>query len=409
MRRRSVLGSLLALLAAAPKAILAAESTGDDLESEFLRELRERQQQTGQSIETLKSDQEIAQQEVQRTQRVQAVANEALQEAEDSLYAKIEELQAIQFEIDRLQVEIFAQEREISRQEDILADEQEIASDRLRAVYKLSRVSPLEVILTASSFSDALNRITLFRRILGHDVRKISATQERTADLDAKRAALLLKKNEMDALKRQREEQRAELEWLQAEKERRFNTAAQAAAAARQQNANLRQEIAIREAESEAISAEIEAELERIRSGLVKDLPQEAASGWFRPAGGWISAGYGVRTWLQAFHSGIDYAVAQKSPVIASQSGRVVKVGYAIPGNRWSSYGMMVVIQHSWHETSFYAHLDDSRSMPIKKGDPVHKGQTIGWVGMTGFTSGPHLHFEIRWDNVPDNPNKWLR
>ena len=96
-------------------------------------------------------------------------------------------------------------------------------------------------------------------------------------------------------------------------------------------------------------------------------LPEVAEDGWRRPAaGGFISAAYGVRTWLQSFHTGIDYAVSRLSPVLASQAGEVIKAEYAIPGNPWSSYGMMVIIQHSWSEASVYAHLDDSRALPVK-------------------------------------------
>jgi murein DD-endopeptidase MepM/ murein hydrolase activator NlpD len=408
MRRRSVLGSLLALLAAAPKAIFAAEDSGNSLDSDFLDHLEEELQQNEQNLQQLKTRQEQAQQEVVRTQRVRAAAAVDLQQVENNLFAKIAEVNATQFQIDRLQIEIHSLAQETALQEAILADEQEIASGRLRALYKLSRVSPLEVILTASSFSDAINRFTIFQRILGNDVRHIRATQERKAELDAKRVALLQKHAEVDQLKLQRENQQLQLESLKAERESLLANAAQRANSATQQNASLRDEIARREAENIAIQADIEAAEKRLRSGDF-ELPEEAPDGWRRPAGGYISAAYGVRTWLQNFHTGIDYAVKRLSPVLASQAGRVIKVGYAIPGNPWSSYGMMVIVQHSWHEASLYAHLDDSRELPVKEGDPVERGWPIGFVGMTGFTSGPHLHFEIRLDNVPKNPNHWLR
>ena len=324
------------------------------------------------------------------------------------LYAKVEEVNATQFQIDRLQVEIHSLTQDITLQEAILTDEQEIARGRLQALYKLSRVSPLEYIFTASSFSDALNRITIFQRILGDDVRHIRATQERKAELDAKRAALVQKHAEIDLLRVQRENQQLQLVNLKSERENLLASAEQRAANASWQNASLQEEINRREAENLAIQAEIEAAKERLRSGLF-ELPEEAPDDWQRPAGGYISAAWGVRTWLQSFHTGIDYAVSRLSRVLASQAGRVIKVGYAIPGNPWSSYGMMVIIQHSWSEASVYAHLDDSRALPVKVGDSVRRGQTIGFIGMTGFTSGPHLHFEIRLDNVPKNPNYWLR
>ena len=409
MRRRSVLGSLLALLAAAPKAIFAAEDSGTSIGSDFLEHLEEELQQNEQNLQQLKSRQEQAQQEVVRTQRVQSAAAADLQQVENRLYAKIEEVSATQFQIDRLQVEIHSLTQDITLQEAILTDEQEIARGRLQALYKLSRVSPLEYIFTASRFSDALNRITIFQRILGDDVRHIRATQERKAELDAKRAALVQKHAEIDLLRVQRENHQLQLVNLKSERENLLASAEQSAANASWQNASLQEEINRREAENEAIKADIEAAEERRRSGLF-ELPEVAEDGWRRPAaGGYISAAFGVRTWLQSFHTGIDYAVSRLSSVLASQDGRVIKVGYAIPGNPWSSYGMMVIVQHSWSEASLYAHLDDSQALPVKMGDSVHRGQTIGFIGMTGFTSGPHLHFEIRLDNVPKNPNNWLR
>ena len=408
MRRRSVLGSLLALLVAAPKAVFGAESTEDAIDNDYIRELQEKQKQNQQALERAKSEQEDAQREVERTQWEKSAATTDLLAVENQLNAKIEEVNATQFQIDRLQVEVHGLAQDAAREEATLADEQEIASGRLRAVYKLSRVSPLEIILSSSNFSDALNRVTLFRRILGDDLRQVRATQERKAKLDAKRAMLVQKQAEVDALKRQLDSQQADLQSLLATKEVLLTNAEREAANASYRNAELQRQIARRKAEDLALAADIEAAFEWMKNNNI-NLPEYAEKGWRRPTGGWISAGYGVRTWLQAFHSGIDYAIARLSPVVASQKGVVIKVGYAIPRNPWSSYGMMVVIQHSLHEASVYAHLDDSRSLPVKEGSPVHKGQTIGFVGMTGFTSGPHLHFEIRLDKVPQNPNKWLR
>ncbi len=408
MRRRGLLISVFALLAAAPKAIFAAEDSGNSLGSDFLDHLEEELQQNQQNLQQLKSEKELAEQEVVRTQRVHAAAAAELQDVESKLFAKIEEVNATQFQIDRLQIEIHSLSEEITLQESILDDEQAIARGRLRALYKLSRVSPLEVILTASSFTEALNRFTIFRRILNDDVSHIRATQGRKAALATKRSALMEKHAAVDQLKRQRESQQAQLESLKAEREILLTNAERSATNASWQNASLQEEIRRREAENLAIQADIEAAKERLRAGLF-ELPEVADSGWRRPAGGYISAGWGARTWVQSFHTGIDYAVGRLTPVLASQSGRVIKVGYAIPGNPWSSYGMMVIVQHSWSEASLYAHLDDSRALPVKEGDPVLRGQTVGFVGMTGFTSGPHLHFEIRLDNVPKNPNNWLR
>ena len=411
MRRRSVLGSLLALLAVAPKAIFAAEDSDVSFDSDLLRKLREQEQQNEDQLGSIESLTEQARQELLRARQVRFAASTELQQVEDTLYAKIKEVNATQFQINRLQVEIHGLSREIDRQEAILTDEQEIASGRLRTLYKLSRVSPLEVILTASSFSEALNRINIFQRILRDDVRHIRATQSRRIDLNAKYGELAEKQAQMQTLNRELAEERSEIEQLK-------NQAETILADRTSRTESLEAEVWRREEEERVLSALIEqtqarmlAEVERLkREGRNFSLPDYApTSGWLRPAAGYISAAYGVRTWLQNFHTGIDYAVAQFSPVVASQRGQVVHVDYAIPGNRYSSYGMMVIVAHSLHEASLYAHLDDGHgSRVVKFGDTVEKGELIGFVGLTGFTSGPHTHFEIRVDGLIDNPAKWL-
>ena len=232
MRRRSVLASALALLAAVPKAILAAEDSGTSLGGDFLDHLEEELQQNEQNLQQLKSRQEQARQEVETTQRVQAAAAANLQEVERSLYAKIDEVNATQSQIDQLQIEIHRLTQETAREEAILADEQEIASGRLRALYKLSRVSPLEVILTASSFSDALNRITIFHRILGMMTSATSAPRRSAKQSWTPSAPYSWRSTaEVDLLKRQRESQQVELERLKAERETQLDNAERQAAA----------------------------------------------------------------------------------------------------------------------------------------------------------------------------------
>ena len=126
----------------------------------------------------------------------------------------------------------------------------------MQALYKLSRVSPLEYIFTASSFSDALNRITIFQRILGDDVRHIRATQERKAELDAKRAALVQKHDgNRSVAGAARKPTIAARESLKSERSSLLASAEQRAANASWQNASLQEEINRREAENLAIQA----------------------------------------------------------------------------------------------------------------------------------------------------------
>jgi murein DD-endopeptidase MepM/ murein hydrolase activator NlpD len=100
------------------------------------------------------------------------------------------------------------------------------------------------------------------------------------------------------------------------------------------------------------------------------------------------------------FHTGIDLADAQGSPVYAAGDGIVVAVDQSDVG-----YGNHIIIAHDQHTLTLYGHLE---TMGVKVGDSVKQGQLIGLVGSTGNSTGPHTHFEIRIDNNPVDPGMYL-
>lgn len=118
---------------------------------------------------------------------------------------------------------------------------------------------------------------------------------------------------------------------------------------------------------------------------------------------GYYSSNFGYRidpfNGRQAFHTGVDFIAAPGSPVLAAAGG-VVAVA-----ERHSEYGNMVDINHDNGLTTRYAHLS---RFNVKTGDIVMKGQHVGDLGQTGRATGPHLHFEVRENSVPLNPNRFL-
>ncbi|MEM7461060.1 MAG: M23 family metallopeptidase [Pseudomonadota bacterium] len=116
-----------------------------------------------------------------------------------------------------------------------------------------------------------------------------------------------------------------------------------------------------------------------------------------------VSSAYGNRIdpflKTRAMHSGIDFRAKTGTPVKASASGTVVSAGYN------GGYGLVVVIKHANGLSTRYAHL--SRAS-VKEGQKIEAGMTIGKVGSTGRSTGPHLHFEIRRNGKPTNPSKFL-
>ncbi len=122
------------------------------------------------------------------------------------------------------------------------------------------------------------------------------------------------------------------------------------------------------------------------------------------PLFGRITAGFGWRihpiTHRREFHTGIDIANYYGAPVRAAESGKVIFVG------RNRGYGKMIIIRHTNGYSTRYAHLSKYR---VRHGRRVRQGQIIGYVGSTGLSTGPHLHFEIRHFGKPLNPYFMMR
>lgn len=120
--------------------------------------------------------------------------------------------------------------------------------------------------------------------------------------------------------------------------------------------------------------------------------------------GGWYSSNYGWRidpiSGVRAFHEGMDFMAEHGTPARAAAGGMVVYSDFH------SQYGNMVDIDHGNGLVSRYAHLS---TRLVKNGDVVLSGSTIGAVGTTGRSTGPHLHFEVRQNGAPLNPVQFLR
>jgi murein DD-endopeptidase MepM/ murein hydrolase activator NlpD len=121
------------------------------------------------------------------------------------------------------------------------------------------------------------------------------------------------------------------------------------------------------------------------------------------PASGRLSSGFGYRTHpisgARRLHAGIDIAAPQGEPIWAAADGVVVSAGVR------GGYGNAVVIEHGGGFATLYAH--QSR-LAVGAGQQVRRGEVIGYIGSTGYSTGPHLHFEVRVNGQPRDPMNWL-
>jgi len=138
-------------------------------------------------------------------------------------------------------------------------------------------------------------------------------------------------------------------------------------------------------------------------------LVQDSANRKFMPTlqpvvDGWYSSNFGYRidpfSGENSFHEGIDFPAEVGTPVVAAASGKVVFAEVH------PQYGKMVEIDHGNGLVSRYAHASQ---LFVKEGDLVVRGQRVAAVGSTGRSTGPHLHFEVRLNGVPQNPARFLQ
>ena len=129
------------------------------------------------------------------------------------------------------------------------------------------------------------------------------------------------------------------------------------------------------------------------------EAPEPVESGMILPAAGRITSYFGTRVHpilrFARFHAGVDIGAGWGAPIVAAGDGQVVGASWA------GGYGRQVRIAHGGGTVSTYSHMSDYAVQP---GEYIRRGQVIGYVGSSGFSTGPHLHFEVRQSGVAVNP-----
>ncbi len=122
-----------------------------------------------------------------------------------------------------------------------------------------------------------------------------------------------------------------------------------------------------------------------------------------RPSRGYVTSGFGMRidpfTGLAQLHSGIDFSARIGAPANVTADGVVIVAG------KQAAYGTMIAVDHGHGIVTQYGHLS---KVHVKVGEKVNRGQMIGEIGNTGRSTGPHLHYEIRLNGIPQDPRRFM-
>jgi murein DD-endopeptidase MepM/ murein hydrolase activator NlpD len=278
--------------------------------------------------------------------------------------------------------------------EERLVVHRDTVAERLVAIYKQKEVHPLEVLLQATTFADFANRLYLLNQIVGRDAELLADFESAHTEAEVRRASLVERERMLREL-----QERIELEKGRAAAEREATTEKKRRLL--RDRAAWERALAELEADSRAIETMLQ-RLERTPEGQAR-LVKPWNGKLKMPVQGRISSGYGYRTHpifrVRKMHTGIDIAAASGTAIKAAASGTVVFSG------RWGGYGNCVIVDHGGGLATLYGHCS---RIAVKKGQAVEQGETVGYVGSTGLSTGPHLHFEVRKNGRPVNPKPYL-
>src|SRR5712691_14602 len=325
----------------------------------------------------------------------------------NQIAAQKELIAKTQASIDELDRKIRFTEASLTRLHAQMSVRDELLNQRLRYVDDHGSVNYVELVLTANTFNDLMNRMIGAQQVAASDRKLLGELAVERATFNQTNADLTIQRTQVVALLQQ-------LQATEADLEKNVNTQKAAMAAAVQLEAQLAKQYQQVEAQRAAIDAQV-AQLQLQYEAAAK----KAGGGtgqfeWPEPACGFscISQGYGCVTfYLEIYdpscpyphrkHTGIDIAAAYHSPIVAADTGII----YCYPGS--IGYGNMIMMIHGNGYSTVYGHLAGYAG-GLSSGQIVARGDLIGYEGSTGWSTGPHLHFEIRVNNDPRDPCIWL-
>jgi murein DD-endopeptidase MepM/ murein hydrolase activator NlpD len=148
------------------------------------------------------------------------------------------------------------------------------------------------------------------------------------------------------------------------------------------------------------VSAKVRAEsLAQLRENLIERNIRLAATPSIWPTDGVVTSRYGWRWGGSDWHPGIDVAADSGTPIVATAAGVVIASGWN------GGYGRQVIVEHGYGITTSYAHNSENVAMV---GQTVKKGQLVAYMGSTGFSTGPHVHYEVKVNGTAVNPASFL-
>lgn len=281
--------------------------------------------------------------------------------------------------------QIAAKEHEIAVMEEKIANKYNEFVEWIKLTSENGDVSYLRMILETDNFTDFLSNTERIANIIEYQNRLMKELDIALAKLQQDKEALIIYKTGQETTKATLEQQKAKMADLAVK------------------SANYISDLQKNRTQLEAQKLESERQMELLNQELIVLLEKIAQQNAVYIGGTYmwpaqsdytrISSGYGYRG--REFHYAIDIPVGYGTDIYASNGGKIIRSTYHY------SYGNYVLIDHGGGQATLYAHLSKLR---VSEGDMVSQGDVIGLGGSTGYSTGNHLHFEVRINGAPVNP-----
>ena len=348
-------------------------------------------------------------------------------------------LSEIADEIERLDGEIGTKETEVEGLKTDLAAAEETADRqfadmklRIKYMYEKGETGFLDMLLNARNLTDFFNHAEYIEKISEYDRAQLDAYEATCMEIEQKKENVEAEIVTLEGLKTDQEAKQESSKMLLAEKQNELSKYSAQISSAENELNDYNKEIAAQEETIKAVEAQIKKREEeerkaaeaaaRAAAAAAAAAEREAAAKkngnssststvslgdirfrWPCPASGRITSGFGSRKsptkGASTYHNGIDIGAPTGSAVVAAAAGEVVTATYS------GSAGNYIMLSHGGGIYTLYMHCS---KLSVSEGQQVKAGQTIGKVGSTGYSTGPHLHFGIRANGSYLNPSKYV-
>lgn len=264
-------------------------------------------------------------------------------------------------------------------------------NEKVRNIYKNQRSGMLQLLFNAKDLTTFMDTIYFEKIILKRDVNKILSVKTKAQKVVLMKRSIQLRRNYLAKSIKNINSQKESLRKAIAANEKKIN------------------KLKTDRRAYEKAERELMGQSQQLQS-MLNNKGSNAKivnSGFIRPISGRISSPFGMRTHpifkSKSFHSGVDIAGPNAGNIVASNDGKVIYSGW------YGGYGKVVILDHGAVNgspvTTLYAHMS---SINVSNGQTVKKGQVIGKEGSTGYSTGPHCHFEVRVNGKPNNPKNYV-